>query len=479
MNIVLHIARREWTDLRRDGRLFAAAILVLLLLLAAFGAGVKQHRVRAAEREAARTASRTQWLEQAAKNPHDAAHFGLYVVKPSSAFSSIEPGVESYTGTAILLEAHKRQEAAFRPARDTSAVARFGEMTASAVLQFLIPLLLLLFTFPVFAEERERGTLRQTLSLGVSPRALALGKALGVLAALGVFLVPAALMGTAALVLSGDRASTAATGDAPGRLLILTVAYLLYFGVFVALGLAVSARSRTAQTALIVLLAFWLVSSVVLPRAASAWARQQIPLPTEREFADRIQRDKEEHARATGGGGRARMDTLQGRLLKQYNVSRLEDLPVNWLGIGLQEGEEEGNLLLDRNYAWLWGRITRQNEMVERTAIASPLLAMRSFSLGIAGTDWYGYQHFADAAETYRRGFVKALNNDLAYRSRSGDRSYRADRAVWESIPEFRYVPPTLATALDNQRRSLTMLTLWFGAASLLAFGSVGRMRAV
>ena len=94
-------------------------------------------------------------------------------------------------GVAVWLEAHKQNDFRYRPAQDATAVARFGELSAAAVLQLLVPLLIILLGFSAFAGERDLGTLRQLLSLGVRPRDLAAGKALGVASALGLLLVPA------------------------------------------------------------------------------------------------------------------------------------------------------------------------------------------------------------------------------------------------------------------------------------------------
>ena len=75
---------------------------------------------------------------------------------------------------------------------------RFGELTAAAVLQLLLPLLIILLGFSTFAGERESGTLRQVLSLGVDRHDLALG----------LLLVPAVLLGAAALTAAeADSAS--------------------------------------------------------------------------------------------------------------------------------------------------------------------------------------------------------------------------------------------------------------------------------
>jgi ABC-2 type transport system permease protein len=76
---------------------------------------------------------------------------------------------------AAWLEAHKQKELKYRPAQDRTAVQRFGELTAAEGFLVLLPLFIVLVTFGAFAAEREQGTLRQLLSLGVSRRDLAWG----------------------------------------------------------------------------------------------------------------------------------------------------------------------------------------------------------------------------------------------------------------------------------------------------------------
>ena len=68
----------------------------------------------------------------------------------------------------------------------------------------LLPLFIVLMTFSAFSGEREQGTLRQVLSLGVSRRALAIGKALGIAGTIGLVLLPATILGVAALALTTD-----------------------------------------------------------------------------------------------------------------------------------------------------------------------------------------------------------------------------------------------------------------------------------
>ena len=77
----------------------------------------------------AQAATRAQWLQQPKKNPHSAAHYGVYAFKPKSQLAMVDTGIDPYVGVAVWLEAHKQNEFKYRPAQDRTAVQRFGEMT--------------------------------------------------------------------------------------------------------------------------------------------------------------------------------------------------------------------------------------------------------------------------------------------------------------------------------------------------------------
>jgi ABC-2 type transport system permease protein len=120
-----------------------------------------------------------------------------------------------------------------------------------------------------------------------------------------------------------------------------------------------------------------------------------------------------------------------------------------------------------------------QYAALQAASFVSPLLAARSFSMGLAGTDLWHHRDFADAAEAYRRKWVKRLNDDLTYNSRTGDFSYKVGRSFWEATEDFRYTPPEIATVLHTQRWSLLLLMGWFLISHLFAIWAVGRMSAI
>jgi len=379
--------------------------------------------------------------------------------------------VDPYTGTSVWLEAHRQNDFLLRPAQDATAAQRLGGLTAAQVMQHLVPLLVILLTFGTLAGEREAGTLRQLLATGVGRRDLALGKATGVTFALMLLIVPAAALGAAALVVNNP-------GPAPSPLargVVLAVVYLGYFAVFLALSLAVSAWARSSRTALVVLLGIWVVNGFVAPRAAADLSRWLHPTPSALEFARTMESEM-----ALGVEGIARPDRTQlsQRLLAEYGVDEVEDLPVNEVGVYLQESEEFGNQIFDRNYGRLWDTFERQSVVHETLAVAAPVLAVRALSMGLAGTDVEQHRHFAAAAEAYRRDLMRRMNGDLAENSRAGE-VYLTGPELWEETPPFQYAAPALGWALGNRTLSLLVLAGWLAGTIWAAVTRVRRAEVV
>ncbi len=468
--MIRHIVRKECTDLLRDGRFRWCAAIVGALLLVSLGSGFVETRRAAAAHDAAQHTAREHWESQGEKNPHSAAHYGIYAFKPRLPLSFLDQGVDPYTGTSVWLEAHRQNDFLMRPAQDATAGQRLGALTAAQVLQFLVPLLVILLAFGALAGERDQGTLRQVLATGVSRRELAVGKALGVAVALALLLVPAAILGAAAITLGspGPAAPPFARGT------VLAVSYLAYFGVFVALSLAVSAWVRSARTALVALLGIWAFNGLVIPRVAVDLSKWLHPTPSAVEFARTLETEMREGVPGLQPPDR---NATEARLLEEHGVETVEELPLNLAGVQLQESEEYANQIFDRNHGSLWRQFERQGWVHEALSAVAPLLAVRTLSMGLAGTDVEQHRHFATAAESYRRDLMREMNGDLAQNSRTGD-TYLAAADRWAETPPFRYDAPSLGWVLRNRALSLAMLGLWL-AGAFLAAGALVRRAAV
>lgn len=467
------IARHEIRNQLRDGRFRWSGITILILLLFSLLAGFDQHQRVVTEREEVQRTMRQQWLEQGEKNPHSAAHFSIYAFRSPLPLAFFDRGVEPYTGSAIWLEAHYRNEAVYSPARDATSLSRFGQLTAAATLQLLVPLLIVVLGAGLFAGEREDGTLRFVASQGVSPGRLALGKALGLGGALLGLFVPAAILGAAALVASGGAFDPA---ELRLRALGLAGAYLLYFGIFLGLTLAVSALSSGRRPALLALLTVWAFNGLIAQRLVPVAANALHPLPSWHAFQAAIAADKREGIDGHNPTGE-RAAELERQLLDEYEVESVDDLPIDFSGVALQADEEYGALVYDRHYGALRQTYAAQDRIHLLGAVMAPALAIRDLSMSLAGSDAVHHAHFTDAAEVYRRDIVRRLNEEVIYTAPDAYELKLGDRELWESIPDFTYDPPSAAWAFAGQSGRIAVLLLWSLASLGVSAATASRFR--
>jgi ABC-2 type transport system permease protein len=227
---------------------------------------------------------------------------------------------------------------------------------------------------------------------------------------------------------------------------------------------------------LLALLAFWIVNSLLVPRLAADAAERLHPAPNAKIFWEAVSKDLKEGI--DGHNTRdQRVEKLKQQVLAQYQVARVEDLPVNFSGISLQAGEEYGNQVFDKHVGELWETYARQENVHSFAALAAPFMALRAWSMGLSGTDLGQHRHFVTAAENYRRALNKMMNEDLTYNSKIQGYNYFAQRDLWEKSPDFVYAAPALGWVLREQSWSAAALLCWLLLAAAAAFFAARRMK--
>jgi len=125
------------------------------------------------------------------------------------------------------------------------------------------------------SRERANGTLPLLRSRPVTPGEQAVGSALGALAVLSTLAASTAAVAVLSLGLIGR--DWVGPGQALKLLLAFTAA-VVYMGVFYAVGVVVTARSRVATTGLMVALGIWLLVVLIIPQIGDTLdADNQVP----------------------------------------------------------------------------------------------------------------------------------------------------------------------------------------------------------
>lgn len=462
MTIAWLIARAEWRLMRRN----RVAMLGLIMLLALAAVSVL---TAMAQRDAS-DALRASFQQQAdaafdgapARHPHRMVHYGHFVFRPLTPLAAFDPGVDAFTGNTIYLEGHRQNSANFGDVRQSSLLVRFGQLTPAFVLQSLAPLMLIFLGFGSIAGERQQGTLKQLFAHGAQARSVLAGKALSLSVVAGLMLLPALL---ALLWL-------AVTRDAPLLpVLALVCGHAAYLGIWVLLVVLVSACVGHARTALMALFGLWALTVILLPRIAPDIALGAHPLKT------RLETDIKIAAELHKIGDSHNPDDpfyaqFKARVLQEYGVQRVEDLPVNYRGLLAVEGEKLTSRLFDDYASRQFAAQRKQSALTDAFGVLSPAIAVRRLSMAAAGTDLEGHRRFLEQSEAYRFRIVQQLNQlqatAITYeddgKRNSGPeaaRRVRIDPQHWHDVADFAYQPASTDEQLRAALPGGVMLTGW------------------
>ena len=477
MSRALTIARAEW-QLWLRSRLALGLLLSCALLLAATSVVTALRLIEAHHGRTQQQAVAEQtFLPQPGRHPHRMVHYGHYVFRVPPPLAMIDPGVDPVTGQSMFLEGHQQNTAMFAAARASAELGGFEDLTSALAYQLFLPLLLIAIGHGLLTREREENTLAPLLAQGVTGIQLYAGKWIALAGLSLVLLLP--LAGVCAAAIGQGAAALAAAA--------VLMLYTLYLLVWCSLILLVSSRVRARSLALGILTLFWLASALIVPRLAVESARSAIPAPGKIETDLNMQAE----LRAVGDGHNAdtpAFQQLKADLLAQYDVTRPEDLPVNFRGIVAQTAEAGLTAVMNRHAEQRMALEAAQARSVAAFGWLSPVVAVAAGSRALAGTDLATHHRFLRAAEAVRFDFVQGLNRAhterLAYlddinRNVDAEASRRARIAAdnWNVLDEFSFRPAAATARLARASAPAAMLCVWLLLLSAMGILAVCRMQ--
>ncbi|OGG46113.1 MAG: hypothetical protein A3F84_26850 [Candidatus Handelsmanbacteria bacterium RIFCSPLOWO2_12_FULL_64_10] len=340
---------------------------------------------------------------------------GFKVHKPPTPMSIFVRGLEPSLGRSVLVTGVEKWLPARSPAAAEPILGVFPPLDLGLIVQVVLSLFVLLFTYDAICGEKEAGTLRLTASLPVPRHRLLLGKLLGTLIpTLAAFGLPL-LLGVAVLLLLPE-----VQFDGPDwvRLGIIFGTFGLYLTAFTLAGLFASCLTHRSATSFVILLAFWVGAVAVLPRLSLIAADQFRPAPSIHEL-----QAKKEAIRVSILEERNRLQAQWREDYSQKNRRSPWDTP---------EGREADYLNYSRSRREFTPRMKSQQERLDETfhnrynarldlavslARLSPAFALNNAVVRLAGSGLDRHRRFQAALKDYKdqrdAWFVQTKDRDV------------------------------------------------------------------
>ncbi|WP_250255680.1 DUF3526 domain-containing protein [Chryseobacterium sp. Marseille-Q3244] len=455
------IVRKTRQDLFKSKQNLLIAVTVLLFCFLSLGIGFTKYGETYSKVKEYRKETRENWEHRPDKHPHRMAHYGYLVFRIGHPLSIFDNGLDDYLGNVIFLEAHKQNTANLSEAGSSGILVRFGTFSAAFILQAIVPLIILFLGFGLIVREREEATLKILTVQGASPRAILWGKILGLWQFSLVFLIPVIPF----VLVIGIMAESSSIDDIVSRMLLLFPAYMVYYFFFCTLTVLVSARSKASSSALIGLIGSWLMLVIFLPKGVQFVAQNLYPTPSRIAFETQV----EEDVMKVGDSHNPEdphFKHIKDSLLIKYNVKTTDELPVNYGGIVMKEGERISAKLYVDHLKKLQDQYHQQQKLSEIFGFINPVMAIKNLSMTASGTDYFAYQQFQNQAEEYRYKLAQRMN-DLQIehisniKPKENEKPAMVGKENWHKFPDFQYEFTSIKESLSHQILPLAAIIFW------------------
>lgn len=282
------------------------------------------------------------------------------------------------------------------------AVFRFIDF--AFIVQVVLSLFAILFTYDAINGERERGTLRLIFSNSVPRAKFIIAKCTGAWIGL-VIPICVPIMLSILLALLFDIPLTQAHW---AKLVTLVVLSLLYFTFFIVLGVMISAWTRRSNVSFMMALVIWIAFVMIIPRAGVLTAGQLISVPRVAE----IEGQRDAYAKDKWGKF---YDEMENRWLDRQGVSGDNHDGIDDENLWAYMEEDDSvrkavELDIEEFQIKLHDDLRHRKAEQERLAFTlsrfSPASSYQLGAMSIAGTDIMAKSRNEDAMNEYRTRFI-------------------------------------------------------------------------
>ena len=308
------------------------------------------------------------------------------------------------------------------PYSDEPIFAIFRFIDFAFIVQIVLSLFAILFTYDAINGERESGTLKLAFANSVSRVNYLLGKFVGIWAGLVIPLLIPVLLGLLLLMLFNIELSSD-NWVAISSLIGLSVLYITFF---IGLGLLVSSLTRHSSLSFLLLLVIWISSVMIIPRAGVIAAGQIVPIESVAQIEAKqaaFQKSAwDEWGQKSGDTWRRRNQEMEGMTPEERTAYR-DDREWEWLEEDDKARKDMQQSITDNNRRLLEevsNKKKQQEEIAFSLARLSPASSFRLAAMNIAATDIDLKNRYEESMRSYRDDFKTFVDKKQAESGNSG-----------------------------------------------------------
>jgi ABC-type transport system involved in multi-copper enzyme maturation permease subunit len=387
---------------------------------------------------------------------------GTKINRAPQVLSAIATGVDEAVGRVATVNVAFDPNLVDSKYESSPVFSIFGALDLTFIVKIILSLFAILFTYDAIVGEKEKGTLKLTLSNKVPRDLLILGKVIGGFISL---LIPLVIPLILSLLILLVYPNISLAGQDWLRMLLMFLMFLLYLSAFFMLGLLVSARTSRSSTSFLVLLFIWVTLVTIIPKLAVLIAARLYPIPSVHEIT--AKKD-------------AFLQQLQGEAPKgvtkwtRENPQKPGEDPQIWQDKYkkfLEAYQQDLTSKIDENNADLEREYQAKKLSQERLAInlsrISPASALTFSTMSLARTGLDEHERFLASLRAYKPIFTRWINSKLM-RSLNFQTG-QTGKVVLDEMPQHKFEPETLsrsvARTLPDFGLMLFLIIVFFAGA--------------
>lgn len=434
------IIAKEIQDTIMSPRFIFTFLLCTILILLSVYTGINSYLAEQKEYSAAIALNKKNLESQ--PNYITLATTGTKINKRPVVLSTVVSGVQEAVGRVATVNVAFDPSLVDSKYSSNPVFAVFGALDLSFIVKIVLSLFAILFTYDAIVGEKERGTLKLTLSNRVPRDRLILGKAIGGFISL---LIPLVIPLVLSLLILLIYPNVSLSGDDWGRIGLICVMFLIYLSVFFTLGLFVSTRTSRSSTSFLLLLFIWVTFVTIIPKAAVIVAARINPIPSVHEVT--AQKDAYlQEIQKESFVEQQKFFREHPRPEKQEEIAKWNEEIRKWaedIQQRLTAKIDEKNAAIERDYQT---KMRVQQGLAVNLSRISPSSALMFSCMSLARTGISEHDRFLNSIKTYKPIFTKWINAKMMRTLNLGEGEQ--PKPELSDMPQFEFKPERLSESV-------------------------------